>query len=211
MVVQLFTFNPVQENTYLLYDETKACIIIDAGCYTSQEQDALLHFIEQKSLSVKRILNTHGHFDHVFGNAFLAKHFGLLPEGHQADEVFIDTMESYTKAFGFTQGVFPQKMGGYLSEGDKIVFGNTELIAIHVPGHSPGSLCYYCEKDGVLFSGDVLFKSSIGRTDLLGGDFAALINGITEKLVSLPDQTVVYPGHGPATTIGYEKINNPYL
>lgn len=211
MYIKTFTFNPIQENTYLLYDDTKNCLIIDAGCFSPQEEEMLVVFIEQNKLTLKRVLNTHSHFDHVFGNAFLAKKYGILPEGHKADELFISNMVEYAKLFGFYTGVVPQAIGSYLEEGDVIKFGTTELQVLHVPGHSPGSLCFYCRADNILFSGDVLFHESIGRSDLTGGDFGTLIDGITKKIITLPDQTLVYPGHGESTTIGHENQYNPYL
>lgn len=211
MQIKTFTFNPIQENTYLLYDDTNECIIIDAGCFSPQEENILAGFIEENKLILKRVINTHSHFDHIFGNAFLANKYGILPEGHIGDEVFISNMEVSASSFGFSSRVVPQELGSYLQEGDVVKFGITELQVLHVPGHSPGSICFYCKADEVLFSGDVLFHESIGRADLPGGNFGTLIDGITKKLVTLPDQTVVYPGHGESTTIGHEKQYNPYL
>ncbi len=211
MQVKSFTFNPIQENTYVVYDETKECIIIDAGCFTPQEELALADFIEEKELKLKRVINTHLHFDHAFGNAFLAKQYNVLPEAHKEDEFLIPAMPDQAKRFGFPFEIITQNLGKHIEEGDIIKFGNTELKAIHVPGHSPGSLCFYSEKEKVLFAGDVLFLESIGRTDLDRGDYAALISGISSKLLTLPDETVVYSGHGPSTTIGHEKQHNPFL
>lgn len=211
MQIKVFTFNPIQENTYLLYDETKECVIIDAGCFFPQEEQTLADFIENNGLKLKRVLNTHLHFDHAFGNAFLARHYAILPEAHVGDEFMIPTMPEQAKRFGFNYTVLTQNLGGHLVEGDIIKFGNTELKAIHVPGHSPGSICFYNEKDGVLIAGDVLFLESIGRTDLIQGDLGTLLDGITKKLLTLPEETKVYCGHGPSTTIGHEKTHNPYL
>ncbi|MBN1463951.1 MAG: MBL fold metallo-hydrolase [Paludibacteraceae bacterium] len=211
MHIKVFTFNPIQENTYVVYDDTRECVIIDAGCYTSQEKEQLTQFIERNKLDLKCVLNTHSHFDHVFGNAYLAEKYGVFPEGHQADEFLIENMLDSAKLFGFFSGVFPQKIAAYLNEGDMVQVGNMSFVILHVPGHSPGSVCFYEKKEGVLFTGDVLFEGSIGRTDLFGGNFATLINGITKKLLILPDQTVVYPGHGTTTTIANEKMHNPYL
>ena len=211
MQIKTFTFNPIQENTYLLYDETKECVIIDAGCLFPEEETQLVDFIEENELKLKRVLNTHFHFDHSFGNFFLATKYGILPEGNQADEFLIQNMAQQVKAFGLPFQVFPQEIGSYLQEGDVVRFGTTELKVLHVPGHSPGSLCFYCEADGVLFAGDVLFLESIGRADLPGGDFETLIDGITKKLLILPDETEVYCGHGETTTIAHEKQYNPYL
>lgn len=211
MQIKTFTFNPIQENTYVAYDDTKECVVIDAGCMFPQEEMLLVDFLEDNDLELKHVINTHLHFDHVFGNAFLADRYGVLPEAHPADEFLIDAMENHPKAFGVPVDVKAQPLKGYLNEEDIVRFGNSELKVIHTPGHSPGGVCFYSEKDGVLFSGDTLFLASIGRTDLTQGDFAALIKSINEKLLPLPDETVVYPGHGETTTIGYEKKFNPYL
>lgn len=211
MQIKAFTFNPIQENTYLLYDETKECVIIDAGCFSPQEEQAVADYIENNGLKLKRVLNTHLHFDHAFGNAFLARQYGVLPEAHVEDEFLIAIMPDQAKRFGFPFTVIPQNLGAHIQEGDIIKFGNTELKVIHVPGHSPGSICFYNEKDACLIVGDVLFLESIGRTDLIKGDYATLIDGITKKLLTLPEQTRVYCGHGSSTSIGHEKTHNPYL
>ncbi|MDR1678337.1 MAG: MBL fold metallo-hydrolase [Prevotellaceae bacterium] len=211
MHIKTFIFNPVQENTYLLYDETGECAIIDAGCLFPQEENALADFIGQHNLSLKHVLNTHLHFDHAFGNAFLAKKYGILPEAHDADEFLLPSIKDMVKRFGLDFDIEPQQPGKHLAEGDTVRFGNTELKVIHTPGHSPGGLCFYCKKDGVLFSGDTLFLESIGRSDLPGGNYDALIDSITKKLLTLPPDTVVYPGHDETTTIGHEKRFNPYF
>ncbi|MDR3706101.1 MAG: MBL fold metallo-hydrolase [Paludibacteraceae bacterium] len=211
MQIKTFTFNPIQENTYVVYDETKECIIIDAGCMFPKEEMLLIDFIEDNDLELKRVINTHLHFDHVFGNAFLADRYGVLPEAHKADEFLIQAMENQPKSFGVPVDIKVQHLKGYLNEGDTIRFGNSELKVINTPGHSPGGICFYSEKDNALFVGDSLFRESIGRTDLIQGDFEALVGGISKKLLILPDDTIVYPGHGDTTTIGHEKKFNPYL
>lgn len=210
MTIKVFTFNPFMENTYLLYDETNEAVIIDAGCLSEIERSVLKQYIEENGLTLKRLLNTHLHLDHQFGNKFVSETYNIAPEANQLDEFLIDTYPIQTAAFGFNNAGEAQPLGRYIEDGEKIKFGNTELQAIHVPGHSPGSLAFYNEKEGILFSGDVLFLESIGRTDLMGGDHATLINSITERLFILPDKTVVYPGHGDVTTIGYEKQYNPH-
>jgi hydroxyacylglutathione hydrolase len=211
MTIKTFTFNPFQENTYLLFDETKEATLIDAGCISDTEKQLLKRFIEDNNLVLKRVINTHLHLDHQFGNKYLSDTFGIQPEACVEDEYLLATVVAQARSFGFTVEEEAQPLGGYITENQEIKFGNTTLKAIHVPGHSPGSLAFYSEKDGVLFAGDVLFRGSIGRTDLPRGDYATLILSITKKLLLLPDSTVVYCGHGPSTTIGYEKINNPYL
>ena len=211
MTIKTFTFNPFQENTYLLFDETKEAVLIDAGCITETEKLTLKRFIDENGLTLKRLINTHLHLDHQFGNKFVADTFGLLPEANQQDEFLLANVVAQARSFGFSVEEEAQALGAYINEGDEIKFGNCSLKAIHVPGHSPGSLAFYSEKEGVVFAGDVLFRNSIGRTDLPYGDYATLILSITKKLLPLPDSTVVYCGHGPSTTIGSEKSSNLYL
>lgn len=211
MHIKTFTFNPFQENTYLLYDHTKEGVLIDAGCLYPNEEQALQQFITEQGIVLKHLLNTHLHIDHVFGNAFVAQTCGILPEAHTADEFLLQTMPAQALLFGIHYPVKVQKLGNYLNEGDTISFGENTLQVLHVPGHSPGSLCFYAPENGILIAGDVLFQGSIGRTDLPGGDYGTLINGIQKKLLTLPPETVVYCGHGATTTIGEEKQYNPYL
>ena len=211
MTIKIFTFNPFQENTYLLFDETKEAVLIDAGCITETEKLTLKRFIDENGLTLKRLINTHLHLDHQFGNKFVADTFGLLPEANQQDEFLLANVVEQARSFGFSVEEEAQALGAYINEDDEIKFGNCSLKAIHVPGHSPGSLAFYSEKEGVVFAGDVLFRNSIGRTDLPYGDYATLILSITKKLLPLPDSTVVYCGHGPSTTIGSEKNSNQYL
>ena len=211
MTIKTFTFNPIQENTYLVYDETLEAVVIDAGCISKVEKRALKQYIEDNNLTLKRVLNTHLHFDHQFGNRFLFETFGIKPEAGKEDEYLLENVIAQTRSFGMEVDEEAQPLGGYIIENQEIKFGNSTFTAFHVPGHSPGSMAFYAEKDGVLFAGDVLFRGSIGRTDLPGGDYATLIQSITRKLLPLPDSTVVYSGHGPQTTIGFEKKNNPFL
>ena len=211
MKIKTFTFNPIQENTYLVYDETNEAVVIDAGCVSEIEKRALKNYIEDNELTLKRVLNTHLHFDHQFGNKFLFNTFGIKPEAGEEDEYLLENVISQTRSFGMAVDEEAQPLGGYITDNQEIKFGNTTFKALHVPGHSPGSMAFYDEKEGVLFAGDVLFRASIGRTDLPKGDYATLILSITNKLLPLPDSTVVYSGHGPATTIGFERKNNPFL
>lgn len=212
MKIETFVFNPIMENTYLLIDEgSKECVIIDAGCYYDAEKVRLSSFIENGGLKLVRVLNTHLHLDHCFGNRYIAEHFGILPEASEADEFLLPIMKSHCRSFGIPLNEDYQKLGGYLKEGDVIRFGESELSVIEVPGHSPGGLAFYSKADKMLFSGDSLFQSSIGRTDLDGGDFESLIHSLTKKITTLPTDTVVYPGHGGTTTIGDELQYNPYL
>jgi hydroxyacylglutathione hydrolase len=211
MTIKTFTFNPFQENTYLVYDETNEAVIIDAGCLQAGEKQVLTRFIEDNKLTLKRVLNTHLHLDHQFGNKFLFDTYGIAPEACIEDEFLLENVVAQARSYGFPVTEEAQPLGAYITENQELKFGNSSLKAIHAPGHSPGSMVLYSEKDGVMFAGDVLFQGSIGRTDLPKGDYASLILAITKKLLVLPDSTVVYCGHGPSTTIGYEKKNNPYL
>jgi glyoxylase-like metal-dependent hydrolase (beta-lactamase superfamily II) len=211
MIIKTFEFNPIFVNTYVVYDETKECAIIDAACCNPDEEKVLSDFISDNGLVVKHLLNTHLHFDHVWGNVFVKKLVGLKTQAHQADQFLLDNLNGQIRLFGFTPLDEQPEIGAYLSEGDVIRFGNQTFSVIHVPGHSPGSLVFYNKEAGCAFTGDVLFHTSIGRTDLAGGNYRQLLDGIRQKLFTLPLATVIYPGHGPSTTIGYEVENNPYL
>jgi hydroxyacylglutathione hydrolase len=208
--LQKFTFNIFMVNTYLLYDETNECIIIDAACYEESEQDEILEFIERKQFKLVRSLNTHCHIDHVLGNGFIAKKLGIYPEYHKASIPFFHTAREIGNSFGYSLDSIPDPKR-YIETGETIKFGNAELKALYTPGHADGSVSFYCEKDQFVITGDVLFKETIGRTDLPSGDFNLLMRSIHEELFTLPEDTVVYPGHGPETTIGYEMRNNPFI
>ncbi len=207
MEIKFFQVNPIRENTYVLHDEARHAIVIDCGCLTPSEDERLQRYIADNQLRVERVLNTHLHLDHAFGNHMLAQTYGVLPEAHQADEFFATHMTDLAVFFGIHDEVHPQPLGGYLHDGDVITVGTMELHVLHTPGHSPGSVCFYAPKEQVLFSGDTLFRSGIGRTDLRGGDYNALIDNIRQKLLTLPPDTTVYCGHGLPTTIGLEKEN----
>lgn len=211
MTVKTFIFNPVQENTYIVYDQTRETVIIDAGCVFEEEFRQIGTFIEYNNLKIRHLLNTHLHFDHILGNKHIADKYGVLPQAHKSDEFMIDTLGQTLENFGMKLKIQSQQIGTYLTENDIIKFGNSELKIFHIPGHSPGSLCFYSENDEILFSGDTLFRGTVGRTDLPYGDHNILITNIQQKLLTLPDQTVIYPGHGSPTTIGEERKNNPYL
>ena len=212
MNIKLFEFNPIAVNTYVLYDETRECVIVDPACFYPNEQEALVKFIKDKQLVVKHVINTHLHFDHVFGVNFVVKQYGEKMQAHKADEFLLATMNDQLAMFGFTpNGDFVPSVGKYIDENDTIEFGNQTLSIIHVPGHSPGSVVFYNKKENIAIGGDVLFNGSIGRTDLPQGDHQQLINGIKTKLLILPEDTVVYPGHGPSTTIKGEIRLNPFL
>ena len=211
MEIKCFEFNMFPVNCYVLWDETKEAVIIDAGCFYPEEQLKLKDFIRSNQLKLKQVLNTHLHLDHIFGNAFVEREFGLRPFAHQADEFLLPKMAEYCHQFGFEINEEPPALGGYINDGDVITFGKTSLTALHVPGHSPGSIAYYNADKQCVFSGDVLFRCSVGRSDLGGGSSQQLSNSIRTKLFTLPDETTVYPGHGEPTQIGYEKMYNPFF
>lgn len=210
--VKCFVCNSFYENSYVVYDSnTKECAIIDAGFYYADEEEAVSYFIESNNLKVKHLINTHLHLDHCFGAEYISKQYNVGLSGDDDDELLLKLIPQQCEMFGIKLNSAVPVLKNIIKEGDKIDIGNYSLIAISVPGHSPGSLCYYCKEEGILFSGDVLFKESIGRTDLQGGSYKALSENITSKIFTLPDSTIVYCGHGPTTTIGYEKENNPYF
>lgn len=208
--IKAFVFSPIQENTYVLYNEFNDCLIIDPGCYFPDEEDELKGFIIQSNLLPKMLLNTHCHLDHVFGNKFIAENWELTLQLHEKEKPLLD----YAPTSGLVYNMPFDNYAGeyiYLKEGDIIKLGQDELKVIEAPGHSPGHICFYCEKQNFIISGDVLFNRSIGRTDLPGGDHETLLNNICKKLFVLPDETIVYSGHGPETNIGEEKKHNPFL
>ncbi|GHV22980.1 MBL fold hydrolase [Bacteroidia bacterium] len=210
MQICRFEFNQVSENTYLIHDETNEAAIIDCGVYFPEEKMQLVRFIEENHLVLVRLLNTHLHMDHTFGNRFVYETYDILPEYHRMEES-MPSQKDQARNFGIMVNEPDLQAVNYIEDGDIVPVGTIRLKALLIPGHSPGSLCFYSEKDGCIFSGDVLFQGSVGRSDLWGGDHERLISGIKEKLLTLPDDTVVYPGHGPSTTIGHEKKYNPYL
>jgi glyoxylase-like metal-dependent hydrolase (beta-lactamase superfamily II) len=205
-----FTFNPYQENTYVLYDDTKECVIIDPGMYEAREQDQMVNFVKENDLKPSLLLNTHCHIDHVLGNKFVFDQWGLTPQFHRGELPLLHSVVSYAPQMGFRYEVSPEPTV-FLPEQGTVAFGSSELELIFAPGHSPAHLCFYAREDNFLIGGDVLFYQSIGRTDLPGGNHQQLIDSIQQNLMVLPDDCKVYPGHGPATTIGYEKANNPFL
>ena len=212
IIVKQFTFNFFGENTYLLYDETKEAVLIDCGCITPYEGEALSGFLNENNLTLKRLLSTHYHFDHVIGNAYIFHRYGIRPEMHRDEKSpTTPTLNMQASKFGIPMNFEDIEPLRNIEDNEEIHFGNSRLKAILVPGHSPASLAFYSEVDNIVFSGDALFKESIGRTDLWGGNYGALISSIRNKLITLPGNTIVYPGHGPSTTIDYEKVNNPFL
>lgn len=208
--VQHFVFNDFMENTYVLWDESGSCVIIDPGCYTAGERDDMVQFIKGNNLTPVLLLNTHCHIDHVFGNKWVKKTYQIEFLMHKKEVVVLNTVESIGKMYGIYVEPSPAP-DRFLEEGDEVPFGNSLLQVLFTPGHSPGSISFYSSADKFVISGDVLFQSSIGRTDLPGGDYETLMRSITDKLMVLPDDVTVYSGHGPATSIGDERRNNPFL
>jgi glyoxylase-like metal-dependent hydrolase (beta-lactamase superfamily II) len=210
MKIKIFEFNPVCVNTYLIYDETNEAAVIDCGVSNQEEYNQLKAYIDSHELKLKHLLNTHLHFDHILGNQFIYETYGLKPQYHIAENI-IPELRVQASVFGFPINYEQLRAEHYLSDGDLITFGNSTLKALLTPGHSPGSLSFYCEKDRCVFTGDALFRYDIGRTDLWGGNEETLIKAIQTKLLTLPDDTEVYPGHGAFSTIREEKQFNPYI
>jgi hydroxyacylglutathione hydrolase len=208
--IKQFTFSPIQENTYLLWNDNNDAVIIDPGCYDSYEEEELKSFIDSNSLQPSLLLNTHCHLDHVFGEKYVAETWSLVPHIHPKEQQMMRLAEAsgvmYNLPFKSYSGSF-----NFLQEGDIIKLGNDELKVLFAPGHSPGHVCFYSESQGFVIGGDVLFSGSIGRTDLPLGNYETLITSIRTQLLTLPDATKVYSGHGPMTTIGKERISNPFL
>ncbi|HTF17898.1 MAG TPA: MBL fold metallo-hydrolase [Chryseolinea sp.] len=204
------TFNPFQENTYVLYDESGTCVVVDPGCYEPDEQLELKAFISGNNLRVVQLINTHCHIDHVLGNEFVKQTYNVGLFIHRLDEPVLRAVSAYAPNYGFNQ-YQPAAVDGFLEEGGEITVGKTKLAVLFVPGHAPGHIAFYSANDKALISGDVLFYNSIGRTDLPGGHPDTLEKSIREKLFTLPDDTAVYPGHGPKTSIGFEKRTNPFV
>lgn len=215
MNLKAFTFNSFGVNGFVLSNDAGDAILIDPSVSSEQEEQALARYIEQNKLTVKRLLNTHLHLDHVLGNAFVAKTYGVQPEAHEEDAFLLDLQEEQSQMFGLPMREHSPGLGNYLAEGDAVEVPGIRLQVIHVAGHSPGGIAFYCENPGevngqkdvppLLFPGDILFAGSRGRSDLFGGNEEALVSGIKSKLLTLPKETVVFPGHGPMTTIADES------
>jgi len=208
--IKKFTFNPVQENTFILYDDTKECVIIDAGCFFNYEREELDRFISENHLKPVRLINTHCHFDHIMGVTHCRTKYHLKFEIHPDEVSLVKLASEHGDRFGIPMEPVDAP-DAFFQEGDQITFGNSYLNVIAAQGHSPGGVVFYNPEQKVLIAGDVLFYGSIGRTDLPGGDFLQLTGNIITKLLTLPEETVVYCGHGPETTIGFEKKSNPFL
>lgn len=208
--IEKFVVNPLGENSLVISDESGECIFVDPGFHFSEEHDEVRNYIAENKLSPVKICNTHCHFDHIMGVEFIRGEYNIPLQAHADDAFWIDRAEQQAKMFGME--VKPvQAINDYLVEGENIKFGNSEFEVIHIPGHTPGHVVFYNKEAEVLIAGDVLFYGSIGRTDLPGGNHEDLISNIKNKLFKLPDNTKVYCGHGPETTIGFEKTTNPFL
>jgi glyoxylase-like metal-dependent hydrolase (beta-lactamase superfamily II) len=210
MQIDRIVFSPFEVNTYILSDTTGECIIIDPACNTEKEEDQLKKFIEDRGLKPVKLLNTHCHLDHVFGNKFVCDTYKLDTIASEEEVYNIKHAHEAAKLYGVDM-YKPYPIKEFISEGDKITFGSSELDVMHVPGHTAGSLVFFNSKEKIAVSGDVLFNGSIGRTDLPGGDYNTLITQIKTKLFNLNDATMIYPGHGPFTTIQKEKESNPFF
>lgn len=207
-----FTNNPFQENSYLLYDETSQAILVDCGAMNTVEQKAISDFVQMQELEIVKLVHTHLHLDHIFGYRWSSEEYGLLTHAHKDDEFLLNDFESICNNYGVdVSNIIPPKIGTYISEEDQLLFGNTELEILHVPGHTPGHLCFYNSANKILIAGDCLFRQSIGRTDFPYGNHEQLVEGIQTKLFPLGDDVAVYSGHGPSTTIGWERQYNPFL
>lgn len=208
--IKSFLCNPYQENTYILYDDTGAAAIIDPGMYGKAEEDEVHEFMDSHALRPTLLLNTHCHIDHVLGNRYIYDSYGLLPQFHEGELPLLVEVQNYAPQMGVRYDVSPIAET-FLPETGVVTFGANELRLIFAPGHSPAHLCFYSAEGGFLIGGDVLFRNSIGRTDLPGGDHQLLLSSIARNLYVLPEETRVYPGHGPETTIGHEKKTNPFI
>lgn len=211
MNVKTLVFNPFQENTYIVWSKSGECAIIDPGMMYHNEYQAISAFIEEKGLTPTHLLNTHMHIDHVAGNEYISNKYGLVAEGNIEDNFLAERVKEQAQMFGVPYSGNNVTIGKNLSENDIIKIGDESLKVIEIPGHSKGHIAFYSEKDGLIFTGDALFQLSIGRTDLPTGNYNQLLTSIDTKLMTLPDETVVYPGHGNKTTIGFEREHNPYI
>jgi hydroxyacylglutathione hydrolase len=210
ITIKIFVFNPLQVNTYVLSDETGECVVIDPACYTVQEKEILDRYLADNHLTPVKVVNTHGHVDHIVGMRHMAQKYNPKIEIHEKDIPLLQGAKSMGRIFGF-EVEEPPVITGYLSEGTDVTFGNSLLQVYHVPGHSQGSVAFFEPQQKFVITGDVLFKGSIGRTDLFEGDYDQLMDSIYKKIMLLPPDTQVFPGHGPFTTIHEEALSNPFL
>jgi len=210
LFVKQFTFSPIQENTYIVYNDKGSCCIIDPGCYSLIERNQLKGYILSSGLAPKYLLNTHCHLDHVFGNKFIAETFDLIPHIHPEEEQMLMLAPLSGTRWGLPFDNYEGKLV-FINKHSVIELDDDRFEILETPGHSPGSICFYCREQGFMISGDVLFEDSIGRTDLPMGDHATLLRSIQTQLFTKPDETIIHPGHGRSTTIGREKQFNPFF
>jgi len=211
MKIKSFAFNPFQENTYVVYDETKECIIIDPGCYTEKERTELRRFITSEELKPVKLINTHCHIDHVLGNKFASELWNLELYMHKEDLPLLENAGNIGKMYGLEDYEGSPYPKHFLAQDDTLTFGESSFKILFTPGHAPGHICLYSKENNLVIAGDVLFQGSVGRTDLPGGDHSTLINSIITQLFPLSNETQVFCGHGPSTNLGYEKEHNPFL
>ena len=205
-----FVFNNFQENTYIIYDETNECVIIDPGCNSKMEDDIILSYINSNNLKPVELLNTHCHLDHIFGNYLFQKEYSLIPKFHKLDLPLYINQKNIADSYGIKFNI-PNYNSLHIDENDKIYFGNNFLNILFTPGHSPGHLCFLNKQENILISGDLIFQLSVGRTDLPLGDFEDLMKSINNKIINLNDNMKIYPGHGNNSNIGFEKKHNPFI
>ena len=211
ITVEQHTFNPFQENTFIIYDETKEALVVDPGCYFLEERERFKSLIESKGLKLRGIISTHSHLDHVFGNQFVMNEYKVGLTIHKEDLETLRMLKLTADKYGIPNVEESPEPTAFIKEGEQIKFGNSSLDVVFVPGHAPGHIAFVSHEDCFVINGDCLFQGSIGRTDLPGGNMEQLLKSIRTQLFTLPDNYTVYCGHGPSTTIGYEKINNSFL
>ncbi|MDC0249323.1 MBL fold metallo-hydrolase [Flavobacteriales bacterium] len=211
MEIRSFTFNPFKENTYLVYDDTKECVIVDPGCYSEEERVTLKRFIISEGLNPVKLINTHCHIDHILGNKFVSEQWNLELYMHKKDLPLLENAGNIGKMYGLEDYKGSPYPNHFLAQDDTLTFGKNSFTILFTPGHSPGHICLYSKENDLLIAGDVIFQKSIGRTDLPGGDHGTLINSIITQILPLPNKTQVFCGHGPSTNLGYEKKQNPFL
>lgn len=211
LTIKKLVFNPFGENTYIIWDKSKEAAIIDPGMMSDYENSVVLKFVTDNQLNLRHLINTHAHIDHIAGNGFVKRTFGLESECNKADEYLAKHVCEQAQMFGLSYNGNPLSIDIHLNDNDTIKIGDESLSVIYVPGHTKGHIALYCNQSDCVFTGDALFRQSIGRTDLPGGDYATLIRSVTGRLMNLPETTTIYPGHGENSTIGFEKANNPYI
>lgn len=211
LTIKKLVFNPFGENTYIIWDKSKEAAIIDPGMMSDYENSVVLKFVTDNQLNLRHLINTHAHIDHIAGNGFVKRTFGLESECNKADEYLAKHVCEQAQMFGLRYNGNPLSIDIHLNDNDTIKIGDESLSVIYVPGHTKGHIALYSQQSDCVFTGDALFRQSIGRTDLPGGDYATLIRSITGRLMNLPETTAIYPGHGENSTIGFENANNPYI